>query len=437
MLTHQQKIDRVSRKLKERKSTSPVSFKKKSVAHQVPWPGDKRLLDEKIDLSDLNQILSIDPENKVCVAEPGITFVDLVKATLKYNLVPFLVPELKTITIGGAVAGGSIESMSYKYGGFHDSCLEYEVITATGEILICTPDNENQLLFQMMNGTFGTLGVISKLKFKLIAAKPFVKVEYVKYNTLESYQQATWQHYQDKDVDFMDGIIHSPDEYVLSLANFVDHAPYTHNYDWMRVYYKTTNKRKEDYLTTADYFFRYEKGVTNVTVNSFLGRLFFGKFVNSTSILWLAQKFQRFIPADKIPVTCDLLIPFSNLKNFFNWYNSEINFYPLWYVPYKVARDYEWATDEFLTKTNDDLYADIAIYGMHRNDGKNYYKMLEDKLLEIGGMKPLITGNYYSESEFWRTWNKENYFKVKNRVDPNNIFRDLYTKTCKAMMGAE
>lgn len=72
---------------------------------------------------------------------------------------------------------------------------------------------------------------------------------------------------------------------------------------------------------------------------------------------------------------------------------------------------------------------------MKKNGNKNYYKIIEDKLIEIGGVKTLISSNYYSESDFWKTWNKENYYKVKCETDPNNIFRDLYTKTCKAMRG--
>ena len=215
MPTHEQKINRIIKQLKERKSTKPVSLKKKAVSHEVPKPHDKRYSDEKIDISDLNEITHIDPEKRICIAEPGVTFVDLVTATIKYRLVPIIVPELKTITIGGAVAGCSIESMSYKYGGFHDTCLEYEVITAKGEVLICTPDNENSLLFQMVHGTFGTLGIISKLKFRLIPAKPFVKVTYEKYNNLEDYKSAIWRHFKNKDVDFMYGIIHAPIEYGL------------------------------------------------------------------------------------------------------------------------------------------------------------------------------------------------------------------------------
>ena len=437
MPTHEQKINRIIKQLKDRKSTKPVSLKKKTVSHEVPKLSDKRYSDEKIDLSDLNEILHINTEKRICIAEPGVTFIDLVTATMKYDLVPIIVPELKTITIGGAVAGCSIESMSYKHGGFHDTCLEYEIITAKGNVLICTPNNENNLLFQMVHGTFGTLGIISKLKFKLIPAKPSVKVTYEKYNNIKDYKSAIWGHYENKDVDFMDGIIHSPTEYVLSVANFVDEAPYTHNYGWMRIYYLSTKKRKEDYLKTPDYFFRYDKGVTNVNPKSFLGRFFFGKFINSTRTLKLVEKFRRLIPPDKIPITVDVFIPFSKVNNFMEWYKKEVNHFPLWCVPYKFVRGYEWLSADFLLKTKDELILDLAIYGMKKKGDKNYYKIIEDELMNIGGIKTLISSNYYSESDFWKIWNKVNYDKVKRKTDPNNIFRDLYTKTCRTMMGLE
>ena len=68
--------------------------------------------------------------------------------------------------------------MSYRYGGFHDTCSEYEVITATGDVLTCTPENDHKLIFQMVHGAFGTLGILSKLTFKLVPAKPYVHVWY-------------------------------------------------------------------------------------------------------------------------------------------------------------------------------------------------------------------------------------------------------------------
>ena len=38
--------------------------------------------------------------------------------------------------------------------------------------------------------------------------------------------------------------------------------------------------------------------------------------------------------------------------------------------------------------------------------------------MNIGGIKTLISSNYYSESDFWKIWNKENYDKVKGKTDP-------------------
>jgi len=431
MLTHEQKVARIVKRLKECKGIKPVSLKKKVVSHEVPKVNDKRHLDEKIDISDLNKILAIDKENKICVAEPGVTFVDLVNATIKHGLVPIIVPELKTITMGGAVAGCSIESMSYKHGGFHDTCIEYEVITAKGDVLTCTPENENKLLFQMIHGTFGTLGIISKLKFKLIPAKPYVKLVHEKYDNLKDYKSAIWNHFEKKDIDFMDGIIHSPTNYVLCTGNFVDEAPYINSYDWTKVYYQSTDKRKEDYMKTPNYFFRYNKGTTSVFPKSFLGRLFLRGLADTTFLLRTAEKLHKVLSPNRIPITVDTFIPFSKINKFMNWYEKEINHFPLWCVPYKVVRKYEWLFPDVF---EEELFLDIAIYGMKKRD-KNYYRMLEEELMKIGGIKTLISTNYYSEEEFWKIWNKENYDKVKQITDPDNIFRDLHTKMCKTARG--
>lgn len=103
--THEQKVARIAARLKARTAKTPVSLKKKAVSHEVPKPGDKRHADEKIDVSGLDRILHINPERRLCVAEPGVTFVELVKATLAHGLVPIVVPELKTITVGGNRGG--------------------------------------------------------------------------------------------------------------------------------------------------------------------------------------------------------------------------------------------------------------------------------------------------------------------------------------------
>jgi FAD/FMN-containing dehydrogenase len=432
---HREKVVRIARQLREHTNGRPVSLRKKSVAHQVPKPHDLRRRDDKIDVSDLTEILAIDPVRRICVAESGVTFVDLVAATLPHGLVPIVVPELKTITIGGAVSGCSIESMSFVHGGFHDTCLAYEVITGTGDVVVCTPDDEHPLMFQMMHGAFGTLGIVAKLTFKLIPAKPYVRLRYETYATVAAYQAAIMRHFSARDVDFMDGIIHSPTCYVLSTGDFVEAAPYTSDYSWMKIYYQSTRTRTEDYLTTPDYFFRYDRGVTNVRPKSFLGRLVLGRFLASSQWLRLGEKLRWLLRSEKPTIILDVFIPFSRAQEFLTWYERELGFYPLWCVPYRRVRDYEWLDDSFYRGMSDALFLDLAIYGMRQRGPRNYHRLIEKKLQELGGIKTLIAHNYYGEAEFWSIWNRRNYAAVKAITDPNNVFRDLYTKTCKTVMG--
>jgi FAD/FMN-containing dehydrogenase len=433
---HREKVDRIAAQLRVHRGPAPVSFKKRAVSHEVPKVADLRHRDQKIDLTDLDEILHVDPVRRICVAEPGVSFVDLVEATLRHGLVPVVVPELKTITVGGAVAGCSLESTSFRTGGFHDSCLAYEVITARGEVLTCTPENEHRLVFEMMHGTFGTLGVLSKLTFKLMPAKRFVRVQYEKHATLGSYLASIRRHTERQDADFMDGIIHSPTELVLSMGHFTDEAPYAHRYDWMRIYPDSTRTRTEDYLRTADYFYRYDRGVTNVNPRSFAGRLLFGKFLSSSRVLWLADRFHWLLKRFPPPVTVDVFVPISRATEFLTWYRQAIGHFPLWCVPYRIARPYAWLSDQFVSGLRDELFLDLAIYGFRPAPGANPYRLLEEKLMEVGGVKTLISTNLYTEDEFWRTWNRPNFETVKALVDPDNRLRGLYEKMCRVAQGA-
>ena len=435
---HAQKVARIAEQLRHRKSAAPLSRRKRVVSHQVPKRNDKKHSDDKIDLGDLDQVIEIDPERRICIAEPGVPFNELVDRTLPLGLVPIVVPELETITIGGAVAGCSIESMSYVHGGFHDTCLEYEVITARGDVLTCTPDNEHSLIFQMMHGSFGTVGILSRLVFRLIPARPFVHLRHETHTSIDSYLDAIWRRFERQDVDFMDGIIHSPSKLVLCLGDFVDSAPYTNRYDWLKVYYQSTARRREDFLRTKDYFFRYNQGVTAVRPKSFLGRLLLGKFLGSTEILTIAEKLRwLFLDDDRPLVTVDTFLPFSRLKEFLTWYERDFGHFPLWVVPYRRVHDYEWLTDQWWKGVDDQLMIDIAIYGMKQRNETNYYRLMEEKLKELNGVKTLISYNYYEEDEFWEIFNRPNFEAVKAITDPQNIFRDLYQKTCRAAMGRD
>ena len=48
---------------------------------------------------------------------------------------PAVVPQLKTITLGGAVAGVGIESSSHRHGLVHDTMLELDVLLGDGRVV--------------------------------------------------------------------------------------------------------------------------------------------------------------------------------------------------------------------------------------------------------------------------------------------------------------
>ena len=327
--------------------------------------------------------------------------------------------------------------MSYKVGGFHDTCLEYEVITGDGKVLTCTPENEHALVFQMVHGAFGTLGILSKLTFRLVPAKPFVKLTYTTYARLADYTASIERHVEARDVDFMDGIIHAPrNKYVLSTGQFVDEAPFASRYDWLQVYWESTGKRREDYLTTTELFLSVRPR-SHKRPTEFVSRpIAAGKLANSSEMLRLAEKLHWLLPREKPTITLDVFLPISKVPEFFEWYAREFNFFPLWCVPYKRVHDYEWLVDSFWTDMGKDyLFLDLAIYGMRQRGDKNYHRLMEIKLRELGGIKTLIAHNYYPEAEFWSIWNPKNYAAVKAITDPDNVFRNVYSKMCRAAMG--
>jgi len=325
--------------------------------------------------------------------------------------------------------------MSYKYGGFHDSCLEYEIVTGTGSVMTCSP-SDNSDVFHMIHGSYGTLGVITKIRFKLIPAKPFVKMVYVTFGGFESF----WNFLKDrcllKDNDFVDAIIHSRDEFTVCLGNMVDEAPYRSSYAWLNVFYKSTRLKKEDFLSLYDYFFRYDAEChwlsrTVPFLENRLVRLIVGKFVlGSTNLIKWSGRLAPLMRMKKRPeVVVDVFIPSGRFKEFFNWYQKDYAFYPLWIVPYNAPEVYPWIDPDYARKMGGSFFVDCAVYGKRNGDpDADYSEVLEKKTVELNGIKTLISRNHFDQKTFWTVYNKKLFGSVKQRTDPNGIFSDIYTK---------
>ncbi len=87
-----------------------------------------------LDTSGLTNVIEVDPEARTADVAGMCTYEDLVAATLPFGLAPLVVPQLKTITLGGAVTGLGIESTSFRNGLPHESVLEMDILTGAGEV---------------------------------------------------------------------------------------------------------------------------------------------------------------------------------------------------------------------------------------------------------------------------------------------------------------
>ena len=121
----------------------------------------------------LNRIIRIDTENLVAEVEPGVVTEQFQQEVEKLGL--FYPPDpasLKFSTLGGNVAENAGGPRCVKYGVTRDFVMGLEVVLPTGEIIRTGGETYKGVvgydLTRLLCGSEGTLGVITKIIFKLL-----------------------------------------------------------------------------------------------------------------------------------------------------------------------------------------------------------------------------------------------------------------------------
>src|SRR5687767_13041255 len=136
-----------------------------------------------LDTSGLTGVISVDLDARTADVAGMCTYQDLVAATLPYGLAPLVVPQLKTITLGGAVTGLGVESASFRNGMPHESVLEMDILTGTGEVITASPERHPEL-YRAFPNSYGTLGYTVRLRIELETVQPFVALRHIRYHSL-------------------------------------------------------------------------------------------------------------------------------------------------------------------------------------------------------------------------------------------------------------
>ncbi len=402
-----------------------------------------------LDVSGLTAVVSVDPDAGTADVAGMCTYEDLVAATLTYGLSPLVVPQLKTITLGGAVTGLGIESSSFRNGLPHESVLEMDILTGTGDVVTASPDR-NTDLYRAFPNSYGTLGYSVRLKIELEPVKPFVTLRHLRFHSLRQLV-ATMDRIIETGgidgtpVDYLDGVVFSADESYLCVGMQTATPGPVSDYTGQRIYYRSIQHdeaEKHDRLTIHDYLWRWDTdwfwcsrafGAQNPKIRRFWPRRY-----RRSSFYWkLIAYDQRFNIADRIEkrngrpplerVVQDVEVPIERCVDFLDWFLANVPIEPVWLCPLRLRADGAWPLYPIRPHHS---YVNIGFWSSvpaGPQDGHTN-KLIEGKVSQLGGHKSLYSDAFYSQDEFDELYGGETYNTVKKAYDPDSRLLDLYAK---------
>lgn len=375
-------------------------------------------------------------------AEGMIPYEALVRECLAHGVMPAVVPQLKTITLGGAVAGVGIESSSHRHGLVHDTVLEIDVLLGDGRVVTASPDNEHAGLFYGFPNSYGTLGYALRVKAKTVPVKPYVHLTHLPFSNAADYFRTLGDELGRQQADFVDGTIFGPERMFITLGRFADQAPYTSDYTFERIYYRSIAERPEDYLTVQDYIWRWDtdwfwcsKNVLaqNALVRKFvygkdrLGSRTYTRIMRWNSRVGVTKRIERLMGLHSESVIQDVDIPLARAAEFFDFYAQHIALWPQWICPIAPG-DGRFS----LYPVKSEWYVNFGFWDVKRTREAyppgHFNRLIERKVAELGGIKSLYSDCFFAEDEFAVRYGGETYGRLKSRYDPAGAFPRLYDK---------
>ena len=410
-----------------------------------------------LDVSGLDGVISVDAAARTADVQGMCTYEDLVDATLAHGLMPLVVPQLRTITLGGAVVGLGIEASSFRNGLPHESVLELDILTGSGEVVRATPTGEHADLFAAFPNSYGSLGYATRIRIELERVSPTVALRHVRVPLEDLEKQIallveTGQH-EGEPVDFLDGVAFSPDEIYLTLGRWSQAAASGSDYAGQDIYYRSLQQRSHDVLTAYDYLWRWDpdwfwcSGVFGAQ-HPVVRRLWPRRYRRSDvyhRLVGLEHRYGAYARVqrargrpDSERVVQDVEVPVERLAEFLGWFDQHVGMRPVWLCPLRLrepagsgsARSWPlYPLEPGQTYVNVGFWGTVPIAAGAADGDLN--RAIERQVTAVGGHKSLYSDAYYSRDDFARLYDGQALAAVKRHYDPDDRLTGLYEKAVK------
>ncbi len=411
-----------------------------------------------LDVSGLTGVIEVDPAAGTADVQGMCTYEALVDATLPHGFIPLVVPQLRTITLGGAVTGLGIESTSFRNGLPHESVLEMDVFTGSGEVVTVKPGDR---LFDAFPNSYGSLGYATRLRIELERVPAYVELRHLRFRDLDELTAAVERITADRAwegqrVDGLDGVAFSPQESYLTLATWSDRPGATSDYTGERIYYRSLQERDRDRLTMHDYLWRWDTdwfwcsgafglhrpGVRRLWPRRYRRSDVYHRLIGFDAKVGFSAWRDRRQGVRRERVIQDIEVPADRTRAFVEWFDAEVGMRPVWLCPLRLreaegpggarlaARTWpSYPLDPGTTYVNVGFWGTVPIAD-GRSDG-DVNRMVELKVSELGGHKSLYSDAYYDRATFDALYGTANLDEVRREHDPDGRLTGLYEKAVR------
>ncbi|OGH99742.1 MAG: hypothetical protein A2104_02250 [Candidatus Melainabacteria bacterium GWF2_32_7] len=132
-----------------------------------------------------NKILAFNEESGIITCESGVKFSEILNIFVAKGWMLPVIPEVRSITVGEAIAADIYGRNHYKKGSFSNHLISCDVMLGDGSIVTCSKESKPELFWATCGG-MGLTGVILRAKFQLLKVEtPYIYQESIKARNLE------------------------------------------------------------------------------------------------------------------------------------------------------------------------------------------------------------------------------------------------------------